>query len=462
MKNLVLAVSIFFSGCSLVNAFPTVTPTVTGTATPTRTGTPTKTPTITPTPTITATPTITPTPTITETPTATPTEISTPTDTGNIQKVGYDVLAVAKYCPTFLQAPKLPQMSTVMDIFGDPLPCVEQRIALGGITDIQIDLRDATCFRGAKCPPNTPSLTDWRVMEALARRVNVLAVKYKTINWWVSPYLEQDINSEATIRTACTTALRGCPSCKCINAPISGARPSGIPIELHGTKVKAFAVSADGSSVFDADTTANEGGGVRIDAGQGSEVDDVYDAANAFQFRFAGTNQTYAWWNELNLRCTGEKTFVPIVERTIRPLPYQFQVAYKLMTSKEDAIPAAPPYCRSVRRVSGGEIVKPFAENYCNRDKDDGRGNKPLLIIKKGGSRGNRMNVLNSRGKIVACYSYYGTYTVPGLHRWYAGSCNGMTSWDMYQALGQEWGYADLGNGQCLLFNSLRRGGTYR
>lgn len=360
---------------------------------------------------------------------------------------GYDVLGLATYCRTFLSAPKLPAVSTLYGNgsgdFGDPFPCLEKRIAQGGIQKVQMDLVDATCVRNNVCPKGSPSLPALSTVRARAKVLNAHAILHPEIEWWASPYLEQDIKDPAVINQACSTIHSVCPTCHCLNSPFTGARPSGIPVELHGTQSKAFSVSADGSSIFDGDTLKNDG--------------------NNFQFRNAGTSQTYAWWNALNNRCTGEHSFTPIINRTERPEAWQFQLANHLMTTDEDAKPANPPQCKSVREVNGAEIVKPTAEKYCNGSKDDGRGNKPLLIIRKNGKRGDKLNVYNTTGTLVGCFAYFGPYTRPGTYRWYMGSCSGQNAWELYTDMkSQEWAFADLGNGQCLRFNTVRRMGVYR
>jgi hypothetical protein len=128
----------------------------------------------------------------------------------------------------------------------------------------------------------------------------------------------------------------------------------------------------------------------------------------------------------------------------------------------EMAKPNPPPQCRSVRELSGGEIGKPNAEAYCNGVANDGRGNKPLLILKKSGQRGDKLKILNPAGKEVGCFGYYGPYDKPGLHRWYVGKCSDQKPYQLYKQLGGEWGFATLGGGACLRFNSIRRTGTYR
>jgi len=356
---------------------------------------------------------------------------------------GYDVLALAKYCKTFLNAPPLPAMSTLLNTFGDPLPCVQKRINKGGMRVVQIDIRDATCFRNGVCPKGTPPLDDWQVMRQGARQINKVATANSTVQFWVSPWLEHDIKSVETIRKGFAVVAKACPTCKLINSPVSGARPPEFPLELHGTKVRAFSVSGDGASMFDGDNLASDG--------------------NGFQHRASGSFSTFGWWNELNLRCTGEEHFTPVNLRTNLPTPAQFEQAYYVL-QPEAPFPPNPPQCKSVRVIApGAEIVKTNAEAYCNGQPTDSRGNKPLLIIKQPGSSGERRDVLSSAGQVAGCFKYYGTYgELPGTHRWYMGNCSGQNPVQLMKALKSEWGFLKLNNGNCLRFNAIRRQGTYR
>lgn len=358
---------------------------------------------------------------------------------------GYDVLGVARYCKTFLQSPKLPAMSVLLNTFGDPMPCVEKRIALGDLKLVQVDIRDATCFRNKVCPPGTPALDDWKVMREGAKRVNAYAEKYKNIEWWVSPWLEHDIKDYETVRKGFQVVANACPRCKLINSPVSGVKPPEFKVELHGTKVRSFSVSGDGASIFDGDNLRSDG--------------------NGFQHRTAGEYTTFAWFNEMNLRCTGEHGFVPPMQRTTKPTLALFTQAYLVM-QKEQAFPAIPKQCKSFRDIlPGKEINKPNAEAYCNGqpNESDSRGNRQLLILRKPGKKGDRLNVINPSGKKVGTFCYYGTFDqLPQTHRWYIGNCSGQNPVELYNALNGEWGYVEMGGGNCLRFNAIRRQGVYR
>lgn len=360
---------------------------------------------------------------------------------------GYDVLALAKYCSTFLRAPHLPAFSTLLNTFGDPLPCVRKKLSQGTRTEVvQIDLIDATCWRNKKCPQGAPRPDDLSVIKRRASLIQPLAVAYPSTQFWVSPALEHDVRQASTVTRMLQAAKAGCPSCQVINSPFTGAKPSGFPVELHGTKVRAFAVSGDGASSFDGDNLDSAG-----------SLND-----EPFNHSCSGTDQSYGWWNELNLRCTGEKDFTAPLARTERPSLDQFRQYF--ITAQTEEIKPAPPLrvCPAFRDLSAPEIYKPNAESYCNGQKPDVRGNKPLLIIKKGGKKGDKIKVFNKLGKHVGCFQYYGSFTTAGLHRWYMGDCSGQKPAELYDAFGGEWGFVELSKNSCLRINSVRRLGTWR
>lgn len=356
---------------------------------------------------------------------------------------GYDTLALAKYCSVFLEAPKLPAVSTLMNTFGNPLPCIERRIKQGGLKLVQVDLIDATCWRNNKCPPGTPRPDDLKVIRSRAAQVNKLAVSYPNVDFWLSPALEHDVKDPGRVKAMLNAALKGCPSCRVINSPFMGAKPPGYPVEVHGTTVTGFSVSADGKSCFDGDTLNGDG--------------------NNFNFCSSGKHTTFTWWPQLNLRCTGEEHFTPPMSRTERPTADQFTQAYLVMQPQE-SIPEPPNECKIVTRIREPEIYKPNAESYCNGQHEDPRGNKPLLIINRRGSQGEKLSVINKDGKAAGCFQYYGPFSTQNLFRWYMGGCSGSgnTPAGLYKDLKGEWGYVKLDKDKCLLINSIRRLGSYR
>lgn len=342
----------------------------------------------------------------------------------------YDVLGVAMYCKEFLAAPKLPAFSTLMSTFGDPLPCAEKRIALGGITNVQIDLIDATCWRNNKCPPGAAKPTDLRAITKRAQRVNALAVKYPSIKFDLSPGLEHDVRNEGTVRAMCKAAIEGCPTCKCVNSPFTGAKPAGIPIERHGNSPEvSYSTSNDGASLFD---------------------------SNSPVYQTIATDMSCGWFNELNLRFSGEKTFTPPLKRTCKPTKALFEQAYLVM-QPEPAPPAFPAVCTGNKRdVASSEILKTNAESYCD---GEARGNKPMFITKVNTSK---FSIISPRGNEIGCFKKYGPFSgIPGSLRYYVGNCSGETPVQLYKEAGGEWAFMKNGP-NCIRFNTIRRKGSFR
>lgn len=335
-------------------------------------------------------------------------------------------------------------MSALMNTFGNPLKCVKKRAAMGGLQVVQLDLIDATCWRNRVCPPGVPQPTDTKEIRKRAAKVEKLARQFPAVEFWVSPALEHDVKNKKDVVRMLEAAGAGCPSCKVINSPFTGARPDGHKLELHGTRVRAFSVSADGASSFDADNLSSDG--------------------NQFQHRNAGDYKTFFWWPELNLRCSGEDKFTAPKKRTEKPTSDQFKQAFALSQPEPGKPTEKPSSCQSVRQLEQGkEIYKPNAESYCNGQQPDNRGNKPLLIIKHSGKAGERLEVKDKAGRSVGCFKYWGRYPeMAGAHRWYMGNCSGQAPAKLMEDLGSEWGYVQLGAGECLLFNAVRRAGTYR
>lgn len=354
---------------------------------------------------------------------------------------GYDVLGVARYCNKFLEAPKLPAMSTLMNTFGDPLPCIERRIQLGGLKVVQVDLIDATCWRNNACPPGVPRPYNLKVIRNRSAKVNALAVAYPDVEFWISPALEQDVKDVNTVKAMLKAAQDGCPSCRIINSPFTGAKPAGYPVELHGTTVTGFSVSADGKSCFDADTLNGDG--------------------NDFNFCTSGKYTTFSWAPEFNGRTSGEDRFIPSLQRTCWPTADLFTQAYLTMQPQQP-IPAAPAQCEMIYTVKAPEIFKPNAEAYSPCPHPDKRGNRPLLIINRAGNSGDQLPVINRDGDRVGCFKYYGRYSSGSTHRWYLGNCSGQTPAELYKDFKGEWGFVKLGKNKCLLINSIRRLGSYR
>lgn len=359
---------------------------------------------------------------------------------------GYDLLMLPKYCDKYLKAPHLPGLSTSF-VAGNPLPCIDRKMAKNQLELVQVDLVDATCWRNNVCPPGSPKPPAFKEIYEKSLLVYEKAKRWNASRWQISPWLEHDFKDPEVVHKGMSEAKRGCPICEVINSPYKGVTPAAYNVERHGTKTKAYSISGDGASSFDADN-----------------LDSTGTLNNApFNHSNAGSNSTFGWWNETNLRCTGEEKFTPINKRTERPEQWQFRLWY-LLTLPEEPKPAAPKLCKTVREVSGGEIVKITAESYCNGQpgENDPRNNKPLLIIKKKGRRGEQIYIYNPQGKKAGSFGYYGEFTDKRFGRWYSGLGSKHNAPALYDALGGEWGYVNLGSGNCLRINVIRRMGTWR
>lgn len=365
---------------------------------------------------------------------------------------GYDALGLAMYCNGYLTAPKLPAVSTLLRTFGNPLPCLEERIKQGGLKLVQIDLIDATCVRNKNCPKGSAKPDDLIEIEKRAKEIQTFIDSVKkydaNIIWQGSPALEHDIKDVNKVRQMLQAVKKGCPSCEPINSPFTGAKPEGYKLELHGTTVKATMVSGDGKSMFDADCLDSDG--------------------NNFNHCKSGSYATFGWIPAFNCRCTGEEGFITPLKRTYRPSPSNWIQVARLF-KPEPPKPNKPRVCRTLRElnISKDEINKPNAENYCNGQSNfnDPRGDKPLLIItKKGSKKGEKALIYNSDSKEVGYFSFYGFYKDypasdkrPDLFRWYVGSGSKETPTQLMNELGNEWGFVRFPDGECILFNAIRR-----
>lgn len=357
--------------------------------------------------------------------------------------VGYDTLALARYCDTYLQAPELPAVSTLMTTFGNPIPCLKKALSKKSLKLVQIDLKDATCWRNKTCPPNTSKLTDWADIARKSRQISRLAKAYPSTEFWISPWLEHDIKSPTTIRKACTVALRQCKTCKCVNSPHTGSRPKEIALELHGTTTTAFMISADGASTFEADTLSTDG--------------------NQFNHAKAGSYATFAWWYELNLRCSGEETFTAPQKRTEQPTIDQFQQAFEIVTT-EEAKPEPPRgKCKKERPLDAiaRETSRPNARNNCNGQPKPTTQNKAILVIRPIGTT-QPIPILDRTGNQVGCFRHSGTPSQDGLEKWYIAGCSDQTPSRLRADLRGEWGWVQLPNQDCIPINAIRRTGSLK
>lgn len=355
---------------------------------------------------------------------------------------GYDTLGMAKYCDKVLKAPSLPSLSSLMNTFGNSLNCIEKLAKQNKekFQYLQMDLIDATCWRNNNCAPGVPKPTDYKIIEARAREVKVtcdiIRQHYNPdFECWVSFALEHDVKNCRDVQKAIDASLKGCPTCKAIQSPFSGCVVPNVPVERHGNKVKSFSVSNDGESIFD---------------------------SKSGEYRKNGLKFVYAWFGEMNGRPTGLDHWIPPKQRTCWPTSDLMRQAYLVLQPPELPRSEAPTACKNTVNVKEPEILKTNAEAYNPCPHPDPRGNKPLWITKLKGKKGDKLDVLSQEGKKIACFKYYGTFSAPGMHRWYMGDCSGQTPVQLFDAANGEWAFIRKPDGNCVRFNTIRRGGVTR
>jgi len=252
----------------------------------------------------------------------------------------------------------------------------------------------------------------------------------KNTKCFVSPVLEHGCKNKALVDKWFAILRKEAPRMQYVCSALNAYCPSNVLIEKHGNKTKADIVSNDGNSIYDGDTYTRTSNGMIKDM-QGSVI-------------------TFAWSNCDNGRTTGEKVFVPISNRVNWCKPEDYQQKEKLL-----GLPDNMPSIEGCKPFKGKELLKTNAEYYGKTD--DGRGNKPLLILNKNYGR---ISIQKLDGKEVACAKYYGPFSGGGF-RHYVGSCSGENPVELLKDFGGEWGLAKAG-GKCWLVNAVRRQGFFR
>lgn len=349
------------------------------------------------------------------------------------RQYGYDVLGVARYCDRLLASPPVSYLSTLQGTFGNPLPCIERAIReWKTVRFVQVDLIDATCWRNRVCAPGVPHPEDLGAIERRAAEVQNYANVFPQVEWWVSPALEHDVKDPNKVRAMMQAAKRGCPKCKIINSPESGAHLPDYPSEHHGNVKKGFAVSNDGASIFDSDSVS---------------------------YRTHGERFVAAWFPEMNGRTTGDKGFIMPDRRTCWPTAdLMLQARLLLEESKEEDFPGV---CKRRRNLEARELWKTNAESYSPCPHPDSRGNKYLFISR---FTDRTLDLIDKRGNKVGQLGYYGTYSGDrGYHRHYIGGPGGSgeSPIQMYNKVGGETLFVKRGD-ECIRVNTIRRKGYFR
>lgn len=336
-------------------------------------------------------------------------------------KRGLDPLGLAKQDAKII-ANQIDSDSAIgfLDVtFGDPYPNLQKIVATGKVSAVRVHLGDGTPMNHG-C---TDKLRDLQYLKKGAKRFKQFCDSHSNIECFISPWLEHGCKDKALVERWYDVLRTNAPAMRYVCSAYLGYCPSNVIIEKHGNTVSAPITSNDGASVYD---------------------------SNTVQYRNSGSLLTLAWSNCDNGRTTGEKTFAPISKRVDWCNRFDYIQKVRLMRP-----PAPMPNVPGCKPFTGKELLKTNAEYY-GKEKDDGRGNKPLLILPKQYSR---ISIQRLDGQEVACAKYYGPFSGGG-YRHYVGSCSGDNPIQLMGKLTSEWGLAKAGN-QCWYFNAIRRQGYY-
>lgn len=283
---------------------------------------------------------------------------------------GYDVLGVAKQDCSFIAQTidSGTAFGELLGTFGDVRPCLTEIFATNKILANRFHAIDGT-VNGHACAGNVVSLS------FLIKKLQIMktfAANYPTITWYGSPVLEHGCRDKKIVDNWFTTMKRVWPELIPVCSGLSYAYcPPGILKEIHGGG-KGDITSNDGVSLFDSDVS----------------------------FLTSGKRLTLGWTNCMNGRVTGEKTKpVPPTQRKNWCSKQEIRQVVLVMRD-----PQTRPTISGCRDIVKPELLKSNAEYY-GIDKDDGRGNKPLLILNKKYSRISLQTIKNAE---VAFMKYYG------------------------------------------------------
>ncbi len=160
---------------------------------------------------------------------------------------GLDLLGLAKY--PRINIPDNFALGVFANTFGDSLPAVERIVSKGKCPLVRVHLlwSDSHSYGNA----------DLRKITSEARRVQVLAEKYPSVKWEVSPFCEHNLQSPGTYLDRCK---RAAPACTIVNSVFRGALAGHYKNEVHGLghfpTRGPWNYSFDGNSAVDCDVTA--------------------------------------------------------------------------------------------------------------------------------------------------------------------------------------------------------------
>lgn len=308
--------------------------------------------------------------------------------------------------------------------FGDAHPKVKKILDSSKIIKARAHLGDGTVANHG-C---TDKLRDLNLLRANITNFKKVSDLYPNIGWYVSPWLEHGCRDQTLVNKWFTILRNKLPGMRYVCSAYGGYCPANVIHEKHGNKATGKIISNDGDSFFD---------------------------ANSPKYRVAGDDLVLGWTNCKNGRTTGEKTFTPINLRVDWCTQDETVQTIRLLRAPEPR-----PNIPGCGDFTGWELSKVNAEFY-GKEKDDGRGNKPMLILP---NRYSRLSVRRIRdNKEVGCYKYYGTYSGEGGgYRHYMGDCSGQTPVKLMNQLESEWGKLVAPGGKCWMLNAIRRLGYYR
>jgi len=336
---------------------------------------------------------------------------------------GLDLLGLAKLNAPVIAREIDPNSAIgLLDVtFGDPRPNLTRLIQSGKVSAVRVHLGDGTPSNH-QCRGNELSLS---YMASQAKKWAAYSSKFATVQWYVNAWLEQGCTDRKLVDGWYAQIKKYWPAAIQVCSQWRGYCPSNTLKEIHGGG-HGDITSNDGVSLFD---------------------------SNSFDFVNSGKVLTLGWTNCMNGRVTGEKgTPPPPLQRKNWCTTNEIRQAVRIMRD-----PEWKPAMAGCIDINPPRISKTNAEYY-GLGADDGRGNKPMLILP---DKVSGFKILSPQGKQVGCFKYYGTYATPKLFRYYEGNCSGKTPDQLMDLIGGEWGKIVAGN-KCYNWNSIRRLGVYR
>lgn len=340
---------------------------------------------------------------------------------------GVDYLAGGKYPNAVLKVhPDGWAAGFILDVdgFGSTLPVIEKLCSQKKPSSVRIHgiWRDNHDF-------NNPKL--WALAAERAKAVNALALKFPSVQFFYSPYLEHRMTG-STLQKAYVTVLRELlPQVKYVNCYISGGSALSTEInEVHGNTpgkprgAKGYFVSLDGTSCANVDM-------------------------ESWKKRYSDAWIQFVWDFRNNGRA-GEK------DKTKRPSRKHY-ADEKYLTSQIRLMKpkgVAPKFGVKSTPFKKPSLVKTHAEDGVTMPQS--RANRLLLILPK---KLGDVSLITSNGKVVDRLTYYAPYK--NSYRYYSSKYGFEVGLAALSASGSEFVVAKLGNEYFGPFNPSFREGYF-